>query len=163
VSNPHDPGEIPRSGSLYKSSFYWIKAQFLAIFWINVEFVQSLDQIPIRLSFVGSSSIFLTIFCDELPILPCFSRGLAPDLVAPGHCLGTAFANASNLYETGPNAERERGQLCLEVTTFSTNWMGSGNFNGKSQQNQQQTRLSKIDHENTMKIPVSIFPRKPIH
>ena len=89
-------------GSLYKSSFYWIKAQFLAIFWINVELVQSLDQIPIRLSFVGSSSIFLTIFCDELPILPCFSRGLAPHLVARGHCLGTAFANASNLYETGP-------------------------------------------------------------
>ena len=64
--------------------------------------------------------------------------------------------------------ERERGQLCLEVTTFSTNWMDSGlslSFFAISMEHHNKTSngrqfycidmygLSKIDHENTMKIP----------
>ena len=107
VSNPHDfPWWNPKSfGSLYKSSFYWIKAQFLAIFWINVELVQSLDQIPIRLSFVGSSSIFLTICLWRTSHFAMLFQGTGTRFgcprTLPWHCLCERLQPLRNWAERG--------------------------------------------------------------
>ena len=92
-------------GSLYKSSFYWIKAQFLAIFWINVELVQSLDQIPIRLSFVGSSSIFLTICLWRTSHFAMLFQGTGTRFgcprTLPWHCLCERLQPLRNWAERG--------------------------------------------------------------